>query len=50
MSFYLVGIDDYFALFLVSACNEEHVVERRRVIENGIVFEGIENISGSELK
>ena len=30
----LVGIDYYFALFLVSACDEQHVVERRRVIEN----------------
>ena len=42
----LVGIDYYFALFLVSACDEQHVVERRRVIENWVIFEGIEYVAG----
>ena len=46
----LVGIDYYFALFLVSACDEQHVVERRRVIENWVIFEGIEYVAGSKFE
>ena len=47
---YLVSVNDDFALLLVRAGDEEHVVKRGSVVENGVIFEGIQNITGAKFE
>ena len=47
---YLICVDNNLALFLVTACDEQQVVERRGVVQDAVILEGVENISATELK
>ena len=47
---YLIRVDNDLALFLVTASDEQEVVEGWGVVQDAIVLEGVENISASELQ
>ena len=47
---YLICVDNNLALFLVTACDEQQVVQRRGVVQDAVILEGVENISATELK
>ena len=47
---HLVGVDDDLALLLVTARDQEHVVEGGRVVQHGLVLEGGEDVAGAVLK
>ena len=46
----MIRIDNDLALLLVAAGDEQHVVERRSVVEDGVVIEGGEDVAGPELQ
>lgn len=47
---HLVGVDNDLALFLITAGDEEHVVERGRVVEDRVVLERGQNVAAAELE
>ena len=46
---HLIRVDYDLALFLVAARDEQHVVQRRRVVQDALVLEGGEHVACSEL-
>ena len=46
---HLIRVDYDLALFLVAARDEQHVVQRRRVVQDALVLEGREHVARPEL-
>ena len=47
---HLVGVDDDLALFLITPCDEEHVVERGGVVDDRVVLERGQDVPAAELE
>ena len=47
---YLVSVDNDLALLLVASRDEQHVVERWRVVQDRVVVEGRQHVPGAELE